>query len=647
MALPQLYRDITLCFYDRIRFRNDEPEGWGSASPFSMGLNALITRPYATLVRSIILKGEWKEPELEELARFGRVPDSSMMLNIAVRAAIDRMTNLESFRWELNTKMLETVYIGLAQLPRLQHLWIRFPTSRHPRPLIVLPPMPHLRSLAFTHIDPLCYPDDISTILARSRNLRELTLHWSRRMREEQEPSVAMHDYFRKCILEKSPLKLRKLSLYNLYARHSDDLHDAVDMSELEDFTFISAASYENGAHTSFVDRSWVKAPPPSKINKGKGSVRSIRHDTMMKDFFEYLVSFEGLEKLYFVNPMRTPIDQLNNFRYHASLQIDFSPSVGSQNTQLVHTSPNPHLMNHILQMRDQYFGQLLTKHGATLKHLLLPSRWPLSGQMIARLVRSCPNLKQLAIAAESDALHTCQLLIPFLGNLSAMRVMLPVTEKARESNGVYPSQVDILNEPFLEDRLSKFFGDQSTSSLQIVGFGCRAWVLGKFYTVPVEDLTGLAESEESSQSSPATGSSQAQTSTSSTNTTTGCNSPSWTVTHMPPNSNSTGNQRDWTSDTTQTSHSATMNGTVPRSSLGKRPRRSSPSSPSSPTSPSPAVTIRVQPPPPPPPGKEDPHEVIETLPGGKKVAWRRQVRRATWEDLKKWEIWALDTHEL
>lgn len=97
MALPQLYRQLTLTSYNKIRYRGDEPEGSGSASPFSMGLNAVVTRPYATLVRSMTLRGEWSEQELEEHARVGRVPDSSMMLNIAVRAAIDRMVELEGF----------------------------------------------------------------------------------------------------------------------------------------------------------------------------------------------------------------------------------------------------------------------------------------------------------------------------------------------------------------------------------------------------------------------------------------------------------------------------------------------------------------------------------------------------------------------
>lgn len=99
MTLPQLYKTITLTSYDKIRYRDELPEGCGSASPFSMGLNAVVTRNVASLVRSFTMRGEWREDGLEEHARVGRVPDSSMMLNIAVRAAIDRMASLEKFRY--------------------------------------------------------------------------------------------------------------------------------------------------------------------------------------------------------------------------------------------------------------------------------------------------------------------------------------------------------------------------------------------------------------------------------------------------------------------------------------------------------------------------------------------------------------------
>ena len=65
-----------------------------------MGINTLITRAHASsLVQSWTLRGDWKEPELEEYSKIGRVPDSTMMLNTSVRAVLERMKNLESFRF--------------------------------------------------------------------------------------------------------------------------------------------------------------------------------------------------------------------------------------------------------------------------------------------------------------------------------------------------------------------------------------------------------------------------------------------------------------------------------------------------------------------------------------------------------------------
>jgi hypothetical protein len=94
MTSPRLYEEITLCSYYAIRYRDDQPEGL----PFAMGLNALVTRNVAGLVRFLTLQGQWKEHDLQEFSSAGRVPDDAMMLNIAVRAALDRCTGLESFK---------------------------------------------------------------------------------------------------------------------------------------------------------------------------------------------------------------------------------------------------------------------------------------------------------------------------------------------------------------------------------------------------------------------------------------------------------------------------------------------------------------------------------------------------------------------
>jgi hypothetical protein len=98
MTLPQLYSNITLSSYEKIRYKDDQAEGVGSSSPFSMGLNALVTRNVSNLVRTLTLQGHWREHDLKEYSRAGRVPDDAMMLNIAVRAAVDRCTLLESFK---------------------------------------------------------------------------------------------------------------------------------------------------------------------------------------------------------------------------------------------------------------------------------------------------------------------------------------------------------------------------------------------------------------------------------------------------------------------------------------------------------------------------------------------------------------------
>ena len=104
MTLPQLYSRVTLRSYAYIRYGSDErPEGCGSASPLAMGLNGLISRNLGGLVRSFKISGDWKEYDLEEFTRVGRIPDNSMMLNMVVRMAVEKMEKLESFRYSAIT----------------------------------------------------------------------------------------------------------------------------------------------------------------------------------------------------------------------------------------------------------------------------------------------------------------------------------------------------------------------------------------------------------------------------------------------------------------------------------------------------------------------------------------------------------------
>ncbi|PWY94140.1 hypothetical protein BO94DRAFT_621581 [Aspergillus sclerotioniger CBS 115572] len=632
MALPQLYKHITLTSYDKIRYRDEEPEGMGSASPFSMGLNAIITRPYATLVRSLTLRGNWRELELEEHARVGRVPDSSMMLNIAVRAAVDKMTELESFSWELNTKMLETVYVGLARLPKLTALTLRFPSSRHPRPTIVIPPMPHLRYLKITDIDPLCYPDDISTLLWKCRKLRELNMHWSPRMRNAQEPSVMVHDYFRKCIAAKQPLSIKKLGLQNLYALHTEDFNRAVDNSTVEEVTVLNNSGAELSMNT-FVDSTWPSAPV-FRIR-----IKSMRQDAVSRKHADFLNNFTGLERLYFVNATLNPNDDINSPRPLTSNTVltppasDLSRSASNGSFTTCSNSPSLHAST-----RDLYLNNITMNHAATLRHLLLPARWPLSAPTVARLVHASPQLEQLGFATEFSDLEALGLLLPFLRNLKALRLLIPTNSTPSDAGrGPPPAKTlkyssqsanalgsaltisDLVDadDEILIARLSESLADQQVfHRLKIIGLGRKGFQLGDYYTVSAEQPDSHGQV-------------QLQTPTGSRATSAEANvgyekSPAAEVPFTPANG-----------------HTAVVpsqtNGHPP-SLLGKRAREDD----------SPATEQGE--------AKQNPDEesmeqrlnnpcVPQLLRDGR--FWRRRVRRVGWEVLKHWEIWGLDKQEL
>jgi hypothetical protein len=66
-------------------------------SPFSMGLNGLVSRNVAAYVKKFQVRGEWKEYDGPEYAKFGRVTDGVMILNSLIRVAVDKMAVLESF----------------------------------------------------------------------------------------------------------------------------------------------------------------------------------------------------------------------------------------------------------------------------------------------------------------------------------------------------------------------------------------------------------------------------------------------------------------------------------------------------------------------------------------------------------------------
>jgi hypothetical protein len=98
ITIPRLYEKVTLKAYPELRYVGDVPEGFGGGSPFAAGLDSLIgsSNDVAQYVKYLRVCGEWKELDRGQFEK-GRVPDNSMVLNIAFKAAIVRAKSLQEF----------------------------------------------------------------------------------------------------------------------------------------------------------------------------------------------------------------------------------------------------------------------------------------------------------------------------------------------------------------------------------------------------------------------------------------------------------------------------------------------------------------------------------------------------------------------
>ena len=507
MTLPQLYRNISLTSYGTIRYRHDQPEGQGSASPFAMGLNALVSRNVASLVHTLSLQGDWREHDLQEFSSVGRVPDNAMMLNIAVRAAVDRCTQLREFKWDLSSKLLSTVYYGLINLQHLKSFHLRFPNTKSPRPTTTIPPMPNLESFIMTHYDPLCFPDDVSLLLLHGSKLKTVILHFSPRMRDAGEPSVHLTNMLRRNIAANRPIKPRKIGIYNLFAmQNGQELMGALDPTALENVTFINTFGQDEdtsqnggsssvaGGMFSFFDQTWTE--PPKELVY----IKSERHDRLHKRHVQLLRKFVGMERIYLVNARHNPThDPTHNGAHNGTNGTNDTNSTngtnGHPNTNGTRPSPSSSTNSpstassgrtpaghQNTSLRDMYLSAICTNHGATLQHLIFPSRWPLSPGQAAKLFRACPHLTQLSMGMEAKTFPQLRMLVPFLKHLWAMRLVTPPDFEAghgSEKPGQCQALEDAMHEGIMGTELA---AAGEFLELRYVGLGEQVWEVGGFF---------------------------------------------------------------------------------------------------------------------------------------------------------------------
>lgn len=321
--------------------------------------------------------------------------------------------------WELNTKMLPTVWQSLAQKPTLTHLTIRFPSLRHPRPVTLVPPIPSLKSLKIFDIDPLCYADDVSLLLLEAKKLEELKLMWSPRMRDAREPSISLSAFFGKLVASEHNLRVKRIMIKNLYTLDYQASNKIIDNSTLEEVTFIdNIGGAADDAATSFFDRSWQ--PQRDALP----NLKMLRTNRISRNQTEFLRSFKGLERIYLIGPQR-PSKGPNGAG--DGLESNSTPLPNSPISST--NSPNNDCSTH--NLKDEYLEAITKNHGKTLRHLLLMPQWRLSSEDIALIVRLCPNLEQIGLGVDFANFMNLRLLAPFLSKLFAIRLLDNPDDKA------------------------------------------------------------------------------------------------------------------------------------------------------------------------------------------------------------------------
>lgn len=303
--------------------------------------------------------------------------------------------------------MLPTMWQGLATKSTLTALTVRFPSQRHSRPVALVPPMPNLKSLKLYDIDPLCYTDDVSLLLLEAKKLEELKLIWSPRMRDAREPSISLDSFFSKLIAAPHTLPVKRTTIKNLYTINNIVCSNVFDCTAMEEVAFInSTGGSGEDAISAFLDNSWR----PSKADL-MPNLKTIRVDKVSRPQLDYFREIKALEKLYLIGPKKP----LKGRGSESRILLNSPPS----------TSMNSPINDWSTQsLKDEYLETLAKYHGKSLRHLLLMPQWRLSADDIALIVSQCPNLEQLGLSVEFANLSSLRLLIPFLKNLTALRLL-------------------------------------------------------------------------------------------------------------------------------------------------------------------------------------------------------------------------------
>lgn len=336
--------------------------------------------------------------------------------------------------WQLNTKPLSTIYQGLSTRHTLTSLTLAFPSTRVPRPTVLIPPIPNLRAFKALNIDPLCCPDDISVLLLHSKKLESLTLEWSPRMRDEGEASVSLLSYFGRCIAAGHVIPIKHLSLSNIFAQHNVDMEQIFSFENMRSVTFINCVGGEDPM-TIFLDNTWRMKLPGAIPTQ----LKMVRGDILDRTHAKTLSRFTGLEELYLVNAKR----HRHNSRPASTtpMQISGAASPITQSPKTKEASQES------IQVAADYLAAISSHHGHSMRRLLLSDQWRLGHDVVSQLLTACPNLEQLGLAVEGNGPAQLRSFFPLMPKLYAIRILVGQEDSHMEQllafdNGIHETML-------------------------------------------------------------------------------------------------------------------------------------------------------------------------------------------------------------
>jgi hypothetical protein len=336
--------------------------------------------------------------------------------------------------WELNIKPLSTVYQALVTKPLLTSLTLRCQANRIPRPTSTIPPLPALKTLVVYDIDPLCYPDDISLVLASAAHLENLKLHWSPRMRESGEESVNLNSMFARCVAAKVSLPIQRLSMWNLYTRFfSGSNEQIINPLTVSEVTVINSMG-SSDPMTVFLDDGWrLQHKHPVNPN-----LKMLRMDTMDREGVRILSEFKGLERMYVISSKKRRRGPSPRSDSTTAANTPVSPSASTpggvaNGNGSASAAATPTISEHQCRgVGSDFLAAIQSHHNTSMRHLLLSDLWQLTDDALYTLCKALPNLEQLGFAGSIPHLESLRQMMVLAPKLWAIRLLVrPGTELA------------------------------------------------------------------------------------------------------------------------------------------------------------------------------------------------------------------------